>query len=251
MSNLQKSHFAVKEDRSDWRDLPYNFARVPLRDNVDLRQWASAVEEQYNIGSCTSQAIIGAYELLIRKNFPEKYVDLSRLFVYYNGREIENIITEDAGIYVRDGLKAIRNNGICAESLWPYDAKLFSTRPSEECYADARSRNIKNYRRLSSLDDILDAVNADCPVVFSMEVFGDFRRLEMHPGDCILKMPESDEIPVGGHAMLVVGYDLDKKLLLVRNSFGKDWCMDGYCWIPFNYARSHFIDRWIFDVDLI
>ena len=41
------------------------------------------------------------------------------------------------------------------------------------------------------------------------------------------------------------------KLFLVRNSFGTDWCIDGYCWITFAYMEEKLLDAWIFDIDLI
>jgi C1A family cysteine protease len=50
--------------------------------------------------------------------------------------------------------------------------------------------------------------------------------------------------------MVLVGYDLSKKLFLVRNSFGTDWCIDGYCWITFAYMKEKLLDAWIFDIDL-
>jgi C1A family cysteine protease len=47
-----------------------------------------------------------------------------------------------------------------------------------------------------------------------------------------------------------VGYDLTKKLFLARNSFGEDWCMGGYFWVPFDYAKKDFMDSWTFDIQL-
>lgn len=53
---------------------------------VDLREWASPVEEQWQLGSCTAQAVVGAYELLTKMHYPDQFVDLSRLFLYYNAQ---------------------------------------------------------------------------------------------------------------------------------------------------------------------
>jgi hypothetical protein len=85
---ILRAKYNVRQDPSDWRDLPYTFVRQPLRDVVDLRVWASPIENQGHLGSCTGQAVVGAYELLINKEVPEKFTDLSRLFVYYNARAI-------------------------------------------------------------------------------------------------------------------------------------------------------------------
>jgi C1A family cysteine protease len=248
---LKKPHngkYPVRADRADWRDLAYRPIRTPLREQVDMRPWASAIEEQGHLGSCTGNAVVGAYELLLNREYPEKYIDLSRLYVYYNARLLEETVDEDSGAYIRDGVKALDKYGVCSEKLWPYDITRFSMTPTITSYQDAKTRNIKNYYRLTGINDILDALNNDYPVVFSMEVYDAFDYLDQD--NYVIKMPKSTESPIGGHAMCFVGYDMPRKLLLTRNSFGADWCMQGYCWMPFDYVTNDVIDAWIFDIDL-
>jgi len=243
-----KSKYNVRQDPGDWRDLPYSFARLPLREAVDLRNWASPVESQGHLGSCTGQAVVGAYELLLKKEYPDKFIDLSRLFVYYNARLLENVVNQDVGAYVRDAVKSVQQYGVCAERVWPYNIQDFALTPSIPSYDDARHRNIKNYYRIVTLEDILDAINKDWPVVFSMRVYTSFD--ELYQDGNTTKMPAAGESPIGAHAMCFMGYDLNKKLLLARNSFGTDWGMGGYCYIPFDYARQEVMDSWIFDIEL-
>jgi C1A family cysteine protease len=243
-----KSKYNVRQDPSDWRDLPYAYKREPLRDIVDLRQYCSKVEDQGHLGSCTGQAIVGAYELLLNKEVPDKFIDLSRLFVYYNARLIENMVNEDVGAYVRDAIKAVQKFGICSESIWPYHIRDYTITPSIQSYDDARHRNIQNYYRISVLEDILDALNKELPVVFSMKVYESFE--ELYDYGTTAKLPAKGESPIGAHAMCFVGYDLNKKVLLARNSFGRDWGMEGYCYIPFDYARTEVMDNWVFNIDL-
>lgn len=61
-------------------------------------------------------------------------------------------------------------------------------------------------------------------------------------------LPQKDEVPVGGHAMTFVGYDMDKRVLITRNSFGSNWGDNGYCYIPFEYAQNEVMDAWVFDI---
>jgi C1A family cysteine protease len=244
-----KSKYNVRQDPSDWRDLPYSFARQPLREMVDLRNWASPIEDQGHLGSCTGQAVVGAYELLLNKEVPAQFLDLSRLFVYYNARLIENAINEDVGAYMRDAVKATHKYGICNEKLWPYNISDFAVTPSITSYDDARHRTIKNYYRISVLEDILDALNKEMPVVFSIRVYASFD--DLYNTDApVTKTPSDGDAPIGAHAMCFVGYDLPKKMLLARNSFGTDWGMKGYCYIPFDYARTEVMDSWVFDINL-
>ena len=48
-------------------------------------------------------------------------------------------------------------------------------------------------------------------------------------------MPGRGSKNYGGHAVLCCGYDLPKRRFLVRNSWGKDWGLAGYFWMPFDY----------------
>ena len=243
--------FKVKADPQDWRDHYYNFARSKSpRDRVDLRPWASPVEDQLHLGSCVGQAVVGAYELLLNKADRKKFVDLSRLFVYYNARLLDDAVDEDVGAYVRDGIKAVNKYGVCSELIWPYLIERFAQAPSIQSYEDAQRRLIKKYYRIESIEDIIDALNADCPVVTSMNVYDSFYELD-EGKEIILPMPTHHEDLIGGHAVTFVGYDLPKKLFLARNSFGTDWGENGYFWVPFDYAERDFMDNWTFDIDLI
>jgi len=248
---LLKAKYNVRQDPSDWRDLPYSFARLPLREYVDLRQWASPIEDQGHLGSCTGQAVVGAYELLMNKEAPDKFTDLSRLFVYYNARALENTINQDGGAYLRDAVKAVQKFGICSEAAWPYLVESFAMTPSIPCYEDAKNRTIKNYYRISDLNDILDAINKEYPVVFSMKVYESFE--DLYDNYTTIRMPQAYETqsPIGAHAMCFVGYNLKKRILLARNSFGSDWGLNGYCWIPFDYISNELLDSWIFDMNII
>ena len=51
-----------------------------------------------------------------------------------------------------------------------------------------------------------------------------------------------------GHAICIVGYDLTRKLFLIKNSFGTGWGDKGYCWMPFDYADRHVFERWVFRI---
>jgi C1A family cysteine protease len=170
------------------------------------------------------------------------------LFVYYNIRKTYNETESDSGGYLRDGVKSVQNEGICSEKLWPYDINKFSVEPDKICYEDGQKRLLKNYRRLTKINDILDALNNNIPVVFGTEIFVDFYDLNQH--NYVISLPKENQDSKGGHAMCFVGYDLEKKLLLVKNSFGTEWGDAGYCWMPFDYFNEYCYDIWIFDLDL-
>lgn len=217
-----------------------------LSESVDLTEWASPVENQLQLGSCTAQAIVGAYELLLRKNFPAKFVDLSRLFVYYNSRLTENDVDADVGAYIRDGIEAVSIYGVCNENIWPYNVNMFTVKPSESAYQDAHYRKLKHYNNLSTNVEIVEALTLGLPVVVGVFLFDSFN--DITKSRPILNMPRANEKTDGGHAMCVTGYDSNTRLFKVRNSFGTDWGDNGYCYIPFDYASEFFSDCWTFDI---
>lgn len=243
---MNNKMFSLRPSLPDNRDYPYTPYNLPLKNIVDLREWASPVDSQMNLGSCSANAAVNAYELLTIKNNREKYTDLSRLFVYYNTRSTEGTISEDVGAYLVNTVKSLATYGVCSETLWPYDATKFTSEPSSECYSDALTRKITNYRKLEGIDHYLDALNNDIPIVFGTTIHKSFDSVSYN--NPILPLPSKEDSVIGGHAMCMVGYDYPKKLLLAKNSYGISWGDQGYCWIPFEYAKTEFFDPWVFDI---
>ena len=240
------SRFPLKSSPRDDRDWIYQPLKSEPRSQVDLREWASAVDNQLDLGSCASDAMANAYELQVRRQAPENFVELSRLFVYYNAREIDNSINQDSGAYLRDVIKAVRDHGICSEALWPYNVENFAVRPSDKSFEDARSRSLRNYQRLDTVQDMIPALDQERPVIFGMEIYDSF--MSVNAENPVVPMPGPNEQGHGGHAMCMVGYRLPEQQFLAKNSFGTAWGDRGYCWIPFEYLEQHGYDRWVFDI---
>jgi len=243
------NQFNVRRDRFDPRDLRCTFTQTELKPVVDLRPYASPVEDQRHLGSCTGQATVGAYELMLNKLYPDKFVDLSRLFVYFNARLLDGDTNEDGGAFVRDAVKSVHKFGVCTELTWPYLIDKFAVVPGIQSYEEAKQRTIKEYYRVSNLDEILKALNSERPVVAGMQVFDSFVELENN-NVYNLPMPRDSEDMLGAHAITLVGYDLVKKQIIARNSFGEDWADQGYFYVSFDYAEKYFNDCWMFDINV-
>ena len=219
-----------------------------VRPVVDLRNWASPVDDQYDLGSCTANAIVNAYELLVNQLRPAESVELSRLFVYYNAREADGDVNSDNGTFIQNGLKAVQNFGICTEELWPYDITQFTVCPNYWCYQDAKSRKISKYERIPDVSSMTDALNNNKPVTFGIAIYDEFDRVDSK--NSVVPLPDENSKKSGGHAMCMVGYDLDRRLFLAKNSFGTAWGDQGYCWIPFDYIEQEGYDMWVFELPI-
>lgn len=239
--------FNIKPSLPDVRDHIYRSDSTKiLRESVDLRKWDSIIESQDSIGSCGANAITNAYELMLIQKYPKHFINLSRLFVYYNARSEYGDILKDEGMFLRDGLKSVSKFGICSEDLWPYIIENFDVKPTDVCYVDAKKRKLLKYQKLISTYYITEVLSNNKPVVFGMEIYNSF--MDLNERISTVSFPGRKERSLGGHAMCMVGYDLKKRLFLAKNSFGSGWGSNGYCWIPFDYIKQEGYDVWTFDI---
>jgi C1A family cysteine protease len=231
--------YGWRPDLPDHRDVRYAaIYGIPkkLPSKIDLRPKCPPVEDQGQLGSCTAHALTGALEFLEKKD-GLSLVQLSRLFLYYNERSLEHSVSSDSGAMLRDGIKTLAKQGICAEPKWPYVISEFKNKPSAVCYKEALDHQILSYQRIDTLDQMRACLAEGFPFVFGFSVYESFESQDVaRTGNA--KMPGKTERCLGGHAVLAVGYDDAKKRLIVRNSWGTGWGMKGYFTLPFGYVQS-------------
>ena len=238
-------------DPPDFRDLPYmairpmQFAPIELPEEVDLRIHCPPVYNQLSIGSCVAQSVVAAYEMELLKDTTLDDVSLSKLFVYYNARMLEGTVNIDAGAHIRDGVKVVAEYGACQEMYHPYVVSKFKEKPSDPAYLEALNHKAIIYAAVGrETSEICLALADGFPVIFGFTVYESFENGNVrHTG--IMTMPKAGERAVGGHAVLAVGYNRQKQLFLVRNSWGAEWGQNGYFWMPFSYAQRLARDYWI------
>ena len=207
---------------------------VVTDEKVDLRPFCPGVYDQGQIGSCTANAIAAAYEYDLRKQALADFVP-SRLFIYYNERVMENTVGTDSGAQIRDGIKVLNTQGVCHETSWPYDASRCFEKPTDACYSDAKSCKAVAYHRVAQdIDQLRTALKLGFPVVFGFQVYASFESVDVsRTGN--MPMPKADEKVLGGHAVMAVGFDDEKKVAIVRNSWGEAWGDEGYFYMPYAF----------------
>lgn len=206
-----------------------------LPPTVDLRPQCSQVEDQKTIGSCTANAAVGALEYHRKKSGVDPS-DLSRLFVYYNTRRLRGDIQTDTGATIAECMAAVLAYGAPRSDLWPYDDKeRWRLEPPKEVYENAILNEAVQYARVSPGAGVLGSLAAGFPMCFGIFLPKLAYDIAGRTGTMPELTNEQWHSPqAGGHAMLIVGYDLLRRLYLVRNSWGERWGDGGYAWIPFS-----------------
>lgn len=237
--------FIWKADKKDNRDYKYTVTQRTSPNVVDLRPYCSPIENQGSLGSCTGQAIAGAIELLNKRN--RKPTDVSRLFIYYYERLILGTVNYDSGAYIRDGIKATNHYGASLETYWPYDISKFRQEPILEAKSDALNRKVTRYERVTNFDGCIDALSNGFPVIMGFYVYESFMSMNVARTGNMPYPNTKRERLLGGHAVLLVGYNKSKKVFIARNSWGTNWGDKGYFYMPFSVVTNTSMssDYWI------
>jgi len=239
VKNAKRINFGWKRDLPDFRDRKFKIvAPHELPPLVDLRAQMPPVYNQGNLGSCTANALGAAFQFEQMKQNKPNFIP-SRLFVYYNEREMEGTINEDAGAMIRDGIKTMVDKGVCPETMWQYIESKFTKKPCQQCYDEALKNQVLEYLRISphTLYETKHCLSDGFPVVFGFTIFESFMTTKVTESG-IATMPLPNEQPIGGHAVLAVGYDDSKQALIVRNSWGAEWGINGYFYLPYGFVEE-------------
>jgi C1A family cysteine protease len=228
-------------DLPDHRDHLYAAPIVDPRQlppQVDLRPQCPPVYDQGQLGSCTANAIAGAIQFAMMKEKLASTFEPSRLFVYYNERVMEGTVASDSGAQIRDGIKSVATQGVCPESMWPYDITKFVSKPPDADYKFAIQNEVKSYQRLAQSLVLMKACLASgYPFVLGFSVYESFESQDVARTGQV-PMPGPGEQFLGGHAVVAVGYDDSQQRFLVRNSWGSGWGMLGYFTMPYPYLTQ-------------
>lgn len=236
MSNRK---YGWKKQRPDSRDFrftrPTHLMGVLLPSVVDMRPECPPVYDQLNLGACTGNAWAGMFSFLLLKELG-KLFNPSRLFIYWHERVLEGTVSQDSGAEIRDGAKTLADKGVCAEENWPYDVSKFAVCPPTEAFGEAYHRKLLKYEAINNTDltEMKLCLASGYPIVAGFAVFQSFES-DAVAKTGVVPMPGANEQPIGGHAVLIVGYDDIRGVFIVRNSWGADWGDKGYFTVPYAY----------------
>ncbi len=218
-----------------------------LPSSMDLRpQCPPTVYDQGQLGSCTANAIAGAFEFDLLK---EKKPDMmpSRLFIYYNERLIEGHAGDRLGCPHPRRDQGGQHAGRATRGRLALRHRDLRRASPANAYTDAKQHRATSYSRVvQDLTQMRGCLAAGFPFVAGFTVYTSFESQQVAQTG-VVPMPDlQNETVLGGHAVLAVGYDDSQQRFIMRNSWGSGWGMAGYFTMPYAYliSRSLASDFW-------
>lgn len=223
-------------DVPDHRDLPFPLLASRTPKTADLRPQCPGVYAQGNLGSCTANATGFLHEFAQRHQSKAGAFTPSRLMLYYETRALMGTVDQDSGGYIRDALKVLAKIGAAPERLWTYQPAKFRMKAPAAVYTEAEKNQALKYRRVAQSESALrSAIAGGFPVACGISLYSSFDAVRRTGAATI---PQKTERLKGGHAIALVGYDANKGVFILRNSWGPGWGLRGYCTIPFDYILN-------------
>lgn len=230
---------------------------------VDLSGDMTPAKNQGDRGTCTFFTTLGIIEGAIKKDLKTE-VNLSEEYLNYAAKKIGSYQQVEGSI-ISDNIRGMRAQGLLLEEDWAYQASWFEKgRPCADFKStDANapktcfSHNKPNKKAMSRLIDgrgiTVSVLSKDTnsiirflaeqqrPLIMSVNVnfngwpnSGETDFNEELREQCINTPSEC-----GGHSIILTGYDMEKRVFMFKNSWGKEWGKNGYGTIPFDVVDNY------------
>ncbi len=225
--------------------------------SVDLRSFFGPVLSQGEMPACSSFASIALYEALANRHIPagKEKIKLSEAYLFYHTPE------RTKGSNFRDQFELMARLGSCPAGMYPYSEESLRNEPSPEATTAALDHRLLSAREipLTRTDNRFNDIEANhriitsalaegFPVGISLRIpkdFGSDGPYINRPSQELIESPGG----LSNHAMVVVGYVESDKFYILRNSWGKKFGEDGYCYVSAAYIDDPALNNFCCIVD--
>ncbi|MFZ3229719.1 MAG: C1 family peptidase [Pseudobdellovibrio sp.] len=227
---------------------------------IDLKANQSPVKSQGQRGACTYFVISSLIESLIHKSI-NRTIDISEEHMAWVSKEKGKMRANEEDSSVAVNAAAVQKFGFMLEVDLPYQPSWFDKgMPCEGkknkshiepiCFSHNGpdpTRPVINGKNFifeavdsSSLDVVQAMSRLDSPVTASILahplIWSNSRKNgKLNLTSKLKKECQNNKVSCSAHAVLIVGYNLEKKIFTFKNSWGEDWGNNGYGSISFDY----------------
>jgi C1A family cysteine protease len=197
------------------------------------------IKNQSIISSCVAFALSYINEIYYQRETGE-FREFSVGYIYGNRNDMEY---KGKGLFVRDALKTLMNDGNVFYSDLPYNQevpKIIETvsinkpKLKDKAYLN----RISGFARVNTEEEIKTSLLAGIPIIASYPVY---KRAFSCDFNGNMGIPDETDKHTGNHAVLIVGWTKDDKYI-IQNSWGVLFGQGGYAKIPMEYPSN---EMWI------
>ena len=236
---------------------------------VDLRKYQTSVKDQKDRNTCAYFAVTALVEGVISEKFNKKF-DISEEFQIFYGKDHYNEYADkEFGNTTMIAQNFVNQDFIMRERDFPYqtspfapgyicaDEDAYGTEAPSHCYSGGpleftydQSVRVDGLEYdwitpmwspgTSRAELIQQRIDKGRPVVLTLKVYPPgWDNAHVEYSDATHEKCEAGEYECYGHAILLTGYDSDKKVFMFKNSWGTSWGNEGYGTMSFDYVNNH------------
>ncbi|MGB1264737.1 MAG: C1 family peptidase [Nereida ignava] len=237
-----KRRLSVLEDFPDLRDRIYAPSLLKLQHELEPDYSNLIIRNQFEDGACVGFALSAAINLLQHDSIlgdagvsPRMLFEMAKLHDEWPGNH-------QNGSSLRGGLKGFFHNGVCSETIGPFDPEehpgwSLSLQQAE----DAKNTGLGAYYRLRpNIIDYHSALNEVGVIIVSAMIHKGWKS----PRGGVITHNRTEQ---GGHAFAIIGYDAEG--FIIQNSWGDKWGKykgnPGIAHWSYEDWASNIIDAWV------
>lgn len=217
------------------------FSGNNLPESIDLSNKMPPAGNQGKQSSCVGWAVgyacksyqerLEEGKTFLINGLTNKDAVFSPAFIY---NQINNGV--DGGSSFVDALNLVSQQGAVKWVDMPYNENDFISKPNDEIKSKAKIYRIDFWRRVNFYDikEVKAQLNAGYPVIIGAMIDQGFLDNGRNTFGEDFTWSSYNGSQLGGHAMLVVGFDDNRSAFKVLNSWGLNWGNNGYCWISYS-----------------
>jgi hypothetical protein len=234
----------ARPDTLDFRDKMYEptLVEVPVRiDLANYTRWGAPILNQGQEGACTGFGLATVAHYLLRRRqvvpdrvpiSPRMFYEMAKKYDEWPGEKYE-------GSSARGAVKGWYKHGVCAEKLWPYQAKRQDQPLTDKRARDGSKRPLGSYYRVNHKDLVaMHSAISEVGILYATSTV--HAGWDDVGGDGLIAV-ESEIL--GGHAFAIVAYD--ENGFWIQNSWGRSWGKGGFGLISYDDWLANGTDVWV------
>ena len=243
---MKSLRFGLKKSKSEPQDKLVCFftqcKQVDFPSKFSLKDRVKQVYDQLSLNACSANATANFLQLSDKGNILKS--SISRLYLYFTTRWLDKknmLPVEDQGATLKSVFTALSTYHYIDEVKYPYEIEKVNSIPPSKVFEEAITVNkcpFVSYRQITQTKCSLKYSLYMCqlPILCGIQVYSNFTRLTKE--DDILTLPSPQDELLGGHAVVIIGFDDETDTFEILNSHGSDFGNEGYFRIKSEYILN-------------